>query len=180
MHDPPDVQNLPERKPDRIIGLSPTKNLQRELSKLDDGNIEETLRSSPFRKGPDPLLFPFLVLEAKSSTSRDGFYQSQFQTAFPIYALLKLQQGLKSRAQVSASEEIPLVWFFANRGEQWLVYACVVSNPEMPEYVRAPLLNLSPGFLEADIALAHNTTLGWLYNGQRQGLATDSYRRLHF
>jgi hypothetical protein len=61
-------------------------------SLVDDerSSVGETIRTSPFKEGVEPLLFPFLVLEAKSEKSSNGFEDIQTQTAFPILALLKL------------------------------------------------------------------------------------------
>jgi hypothetical protein len=71
----------------------------------------------------------------------------QIQTAFPIFALLKLQEDLQAQAKPSELGAVPLVWFFANRGDAWRVYGCFVSNSETSKYVRSHLflLRLSSG-----------------------------------
>lgn len=69
------------------------------LSSDADTTLGELVRSSPFKDGIEPLLFPFLILEAKSGKSSSGFREIQMQTAFPIFALLKLQQDLVAQVQ---------------------------------------------------------------------------------
>jgi hypothetical protein len=44
--------------------------------------------------GGDPLLFPFLILEAKSEKGSENFEHMEIQTAFPIQNALKLQYDL--------------------------------------------------------------------------------------
>src|SRR5271156_748325 len=150
IHDPLIRSQLPKQEPDRVYGLQATKNFDQLLSKTASGSlgasngttIREIVRSSPFKEGIEPLLFPFLILEAKSESSSHGFGDMQIQTAFPIYALLKLQEGLQEQATASELGAIPLVWSLANRGDAWRVYGCFVSNSENSTYVRVCLFPL--------------------------------------
>lgn len=143
VHDALLRSELPKQEPDRVYGLQATRNFQKLLSKPAmnssvDGerlSIGEAIRTSPFREGVEPLLFPFLVLEAKSEKSSNGFEDIQTQTAFPILALLKLQEGLQARVEDGISEAGSLVWFFANRGDAWRVYGCYVTADNPPRYV---------------------------------------------
>ncbi|GCB27320.1 hypothetical protein AAWM_10205 [Aspergillus awamori] len=124
---------LPKQGPDRVLGLQKSRNfdsllrspIRHEIAKNPDDTISDILKISPFKSEADPLLFPFLLLEAKSETSSCGFDAIQVQSAFPIYALLKLQEELRSCVDWQSGEERfePLVWFFASRGDQWRVYA---------------------------------------------------------
>ena len=75
----------------------------------DSVTIRDLIRCSPFKAESDPLLFPFLVLEAKSESSQAGFDDIQTQTAFPIWSLLKLQEGLLSHNVCTKSSFEPLV-----------------------------------------------------------------------
>src|SRR5271170_1209095 len=87
------------QRPDRIYGLSATTRLERLLSATNDGNgkrIEDSIRITPFRPSKHPLLFPFLVLEAKSEKGSDSFSDIENQSAFAIRELIKLQDDLKS------------------------------------------------------------------------------------
>jgi hypothetical protein len=89
------------------------------------------LKISPFRKDGDPLLFPFLVLEAKSEKGADSFGLIEMQTAFCIRTLLKLQADL----HVAVGEQTsclggPLVWFFASKGEEWRLSAAYTASTE--------------------------------------------------
>jgi hypothetical protein len=135
---------LPKQQPDRVYGLQETKNFDKLLSKSVPGalasdadvTLREMVRSSPFKDGVQPLLFPFLILEAKSGKSSSGFYEIQTQTAFPIFALLRLQEDLLARVQDSGVADRPLIWFFANRGDAWRVYGCCLSDSEPTRYVR--------------------------------------------
>jgi len=134
---------LPKQEPDRVYGLRATRNFQKLLSKqainsLTSGErltIGEIVRTSPFKEGVEPLLFPFLVLEAKSEKSANGFGDIQTQTAFPILALLKLQEDLQAKVEDSIPDSGPLVWFFANRGDAWRVYGCYVTANNPARYV---------------------------------------------
>jgi hypothetical protein len=150
LHDPLISPHLPDQEPDRVYGLRATKNFSQLLSQTASSSlgasggttIGERVRSSPFKEGTEPLLFPFLILEAKSESSPNGFGDVQIQTAFPIFALLKLQEDLQAQAKASESGASPLVWFFANRGDAWRVYGCFVSNSETSRYVRFRLFPL--------------------------------------
>lgn len=91
----------------------------------------KNLKISPFRKDGDPLLFPFLVLEAKSEKGADSFGLIEMQTAFCIRTLLKLQADL----HVAVGEQTsclggPLVWFFASKGEEWRLSAAYTASKE--------------------------------------------------
>ena len=155
IHDPLIRSQLPRQEPDRVYGLQATKNFNQLLSQpasdslgaSDGTTVGERVRSSPFKEGTEPLLFPFLILEAKSESSSNGFGDMQIQTAFPIFALLKLQEDLQAQAKPSELGAVPLVWFFANRGDAWRIYGCFVSNSETSKYVRSHLflLRLSSG-----------------------------------
>jgi hypothetical protein len=101
LHDPSLRAHLPKQEPDRVYGLQATNNIEKLLSTplpstIDDSDLTlgDAIRSSPFKDGVAPLLFPFLILEAKSEKSSNGFNDIQTQTAFPILALLKLQEDL--------------------------------------------------------------------------------------
>ncbi|KIX03692.1 uncharacterized protein Z518_07245 [Rhinocladiella mackenziei CBS 650.93] len=138
-----DVQEklqLPDKKPDQVIGLRETtafEKLFEEFSKK-FGNDDIVDRLTPFDESEQPLLLPFLILEAKSEDSADGFNKARVQTAFPIWALLKLQEGVRVQTSGDPPNISPLVWYFANRGEYWRVYGCYISNgtPEKYEIVQ--------------------------------------------
>lgn len=151
IHDTLLRSELPKQEPDRVYGLQATRNFQKLLSKPIvtcpingmHPSIGETIRASPFKEGLEPLLFPFLILEAKSEKSSNGFGDIQNQTAFPIMALLKLQEDLRAKVGDIAPEASPLVWFFANRGDAWRVYGCYVIADNPPRYVsNLPTLNI--------------------------------------
>lgn len=107
IHDSLLRSQLPKQEPDRVYGLQATNNFEKLLSTPMPGTLSsdadttlgELVRSSPFKDGIEPLLFPFLILEAKSGKSSSGFREIQMQTAFPIFALLKLQQDLVAQVQ---------------------------------------------------------------------------------
>jgi len=93
--------------------------------------------------GGEPLLFPFLVLEAKSEKSPENFEHMEIQTAFPIKNALQLQYDLlKAKGNRMDVPGGPLVWFLANRGEDWRVYGAVVHEEDgRPNYVCSQILN---------------------------------------
>ena len=110
-----------ERKPDRIFGLEKTTMFEKYVSAEEN----ENLRHSPFADGR--ILYPFLIIEAKSEKGSPGFDSIESQTAFPIRTLLQLQDKL---ALQTGTKINPLLWFLANQGEEWRVYAAVVDNSQ--------------------------------------------------
>jgi hypothetical protein len=137
----------PRKQPDRIHGLQRTtnfKNLLQEPYAHDDPQqqpprlIEDVITTSMnLENGGDPLLFPFLVLEAKGEKGPQNFEHMEIQTAFPIKNALKLQYDLlKTRGNSMDVPGGPLVWFLASRGEDWRVYGATVYEEEgKPHYV---------------------------------------------
>ncbi|OJJ32935.1 hypothetical protein ASPWEDRAFT_42963 [Aspergillus wentii DTO 134E9] len=121
LHHPEDQllsqRGVRERQPDRIFGLEHTRVLKQLLPD------PEVLRHSPFKDGH--LSYPFLIIEAKSEKGSPGFQSVERQSAFPIRTLLKLQLDLQTVRNVPIS---PLVWFMANQGDEWRVYACIVDG----------------------------------------------------
>jgi hypothetical protein len=105
------------KQPDRIFGLNQTEVL-RDLTRA-----RRSIKHSPFKDGE--VLYPFLLLEAKSENSSPGFQSVERTSAFPIRTLLKLQRDL---ATDSALELNPFVWFLANQGPEWRVYACILDG----------------------------------------------------
>ena len=88
------------------------------------------LRHTPIELDRASILYPFLIIEAKSEKGNPGFEAVEAQTAFPIRTFLKIQAQLKAQDAFSLD---PLVWFMAFSGEQWHVYGCVI---EENKYVR--------------------------------------------
>lgn len=113
-HDPADRltrKGLGSQDPDRVFGLRHTKAFEESVPAL------AGLRRSPFRDSE--VLYPFLIIEAKSEKNGPGFESIETQTAFPIRTLLKLQKDLSIASGISLK---PLVWFLANEGDKWGVY----------------------------------------------------------
>ncbi|EED23748.1 hypothetical protein TSTA_071450 [Talaromyces stipitatus ATCC 10500] len=137
--------HLPKQGPDRVFGLQNTQSFDSLLSspvrpdiqKRPDDTVSNLLKTTPFKTQADLLLFPFLVLEAKSESSSRGFEAILTQTFFPIRTLLQLQDDL--RLYVPEGEEAfePLVWFLASRGDAWRLYCGTVlkgGNGEPTKY----------------------------------------------
>lgn len=108
-----------ERRPDRIFGLENTAMFDRYISNKEN----ERFRHSPFADGK--VLYPFLVIEAKSEKGSPGFESIESQTAFPIRSLLQLQDRLARHSEIEMN---PLLWFLANQGDEWRVYAAVMNS----------------------------------------------------
>lgn len=136
-------EQLPQQAPDRVYGLNTTTNFRQILSRpvasartrIPQPTVADLMRISPFKLDEDPPLFPFLLLEAKSETSASGFDDIQIQSAFPLQALLKLQDGLQSHQLVPDPYFSPLVWFIAFRGDAWRVYGCYLTSGPPIHYV---------------------------------------------
>jgi hypothetical protein len=136
-----------KQKPDRIVGLSETSIIKELLGHPYVHGEYEGLHRPSLKKivktsiNPDvggaQLLFPFLVLEAKVEKGKEGFEHAEVQSALPIMEALKLQYDLmKVPGNTVEVPGGPLVWFLANRGEHWRVYAAyVVEDNERPTYV---------------------------------------------
>ena len=121
---PPDLaRQLPQdQKPDRIYGLRQTRNIEELiLTRLPGGGfLEDDLQKQPHSTLGEALLFPFLVVEAKSGVAPDDWHSIRLQTAFPIHTYLNTQQSLRlATAQRSRWHSGPLVWFFMSKGDDW-------------------------------------------------------------
>ncbi|KAF2734480.1 hypothetical protein EJ04DRAFT_244784 [Polyplosphaeria fusca] len=121
-HEPDDLLRLGNlsipMKTDRVIGLKCTQKLNQYISRL----------SSEYSHAPivgrQELLYPFLVIEAKSGRNSPGCRSIERQTAFAIRRLLMVQYRLFQDDMVlSGKDEPPLVWFFGFQGEEWRLYA---------------------------------------------------------
>jgi hypothetical protein len=141
LHDGILLFESPKQEPDRIFGLQETKSFQAALDaeylyrdRLTESGklVRDNVRFSPFpERGGNPLLYPFLIYEAKSEKGRDNFDSAEVQTALPIRTLLKLQSDLqKKQGNHMEWRSGPLVWFFSNKGEAWRVYAGFISNKD--------------------------------------------------
>ena len=157
-HDPPlPVTSRPEKPkfseaPDRVYGLKQTDNIKalldsgdkRSVATAPSRKLRETIEVSPFEPEGEPLLYPFLIMEAKSSKGADR-REVNMQTGFVIRRLLNVQLGLKAATGEDTHwESGPLVWFLAWRGEVWDISAAFVdeSSAPDPQYVSVlPLVN---------------------------------------
>ncbi|KAE9370947.1 hypothetical protein N431DRAFT_308368, partial [Stipitochalara longipes BDJ] len=140
--------DLRPRKPDRVYGLQQTRNFDRTMRKFSNAiqdrvagatdlvNVTKSrgiIEFTPFEERKRPLIFPFLISEAKSERG-DSFDACERQTAFPIWKLLRLQEELQIQAhQILSEQGGPFVWFFANRGEDWRLYGCYLDIEEDEE-----------------------------------------------
>ena len=123
IHDHELMKKLPKgEQPDRIYGLRQTRNFEDMLYTSHEENrlVRDMFNPSPLSEEGHPLLFPFLVVEAKSSKSVDDWHSIKLQTAFPIYTFLEVQQSLRlATGQRSKWKAESLVWFFMSKGEDW-------------------------------------------------------------
>jgi hypothetical protein len=137
------LRELPKKKiPDRIFGLKVTKNIEEVITEI--AASEQGWECTPFGSAANPPIFPFLLLEAKSDSSRNGFHDIQTQTAFPIRRILNLQRELQSKMQNAAGGPQPLVWFLGNRGSEWKVYGCYTNTTTKggPQYVSSTFFSI--------------------------------------
>ena len=131
------LRDIPVRsqKPDRVLGLIKTKKFSGALDSL--VKVRKKVVVSPFDgQGDEPLIFPFLILEAKRNDPQITIRQIEHQTGFPIRSLLKLQEDLYNRCKESGmTAPEPLVWFLATRGVDVVIYGCYKNMP-LDQYVR--------------------------------------------
>lgn len=114
---------LPKQRPDRVYGLRKNK-LFGSLLKAQSASgrqVRDIVKCSPFKEAREILLFPFLIIEAKSAKGPDSFDQIEMQTAFPIRTALRMQEDLQKQSDLVITSA--LVWFFAYRSDEWRVYA---------------------------------------------------------
>lgn len=145
------VDALPKDRPDRIYGLRETKVFRDALysePRLSNTEIvKHVITSSPFQNVGEPLLFPFLILEAKSEKGADSWSSIERQPSLPIRTLLKMQEDLrKQSASTGYSNSEPLVWFLSYKGEEWRIYGSSLQTINgKTHYVRLPLALLLRG-----------------------------------
>jgi hypothetical protein len=161
-HDPEDqLEHLKiSMRPDRVIGLNVTRRLQEYLllTKSDVAYLPLVNRR---------ILLPFMLIEAKKETDVPGFRSIETQTAFPLRRLLKVQDELKSACALQVDP--PLVWFFANQGEEWRLYAGVTQESQVVSWLSCKIScrrNESDRLIELRIACVrpmawHNRVSGW-------------------
>lgn len=125
LHDPSDQldnSKIP-MKPDRVIGMSVKDKYQ--------PFYENHTQSRSNRQSDNVnIICPFLVVEAKRAQNVPGFGAIEMQTSFPIRRFLMAQKILSSGTGSKTKLE-PLVWFFANQGELWKVYAGTLDEKEI-------------------------------------------------
>ncbi|EGU75170.1 hypothetical protein FOXB_14309 [Fusarium oxysporum f. sp. conglutinans Fo5176] len=163
-----------EHRPDRVFGLQVTERLSRLL------NYAEDIRSSPFRLDGDPLVFPFLVIEAKSEKGSDAFTYTQVQTAFAIRELLSIQQELAHVANENEEwDGGPLVWFLSYKGEQWRVFAAYIHTT--PDKISYRVVRLWSGGVDSldgalQLLLIIDYIADWARDIYREGIARSLQR----
>ncbi|KAI9797022.1 MAG: hypothetical protein M1833_005855 [Piccolia ochrophora] len=132
IHSPELMKKLPKgEQPDRVYGLQQTRNFEDKLYASLPGNrhVRDLLQRSPLSEDGHPLLFPFMVAEAKSGTSGDDWHSIKLQTAFTIYTFLEVQQTIKlATEERSRWHAGPLVWFFMNKGSDWRLCVAFQTN----------------------------------------------------
>lgn len=130
-------REIPEKKrrPDRLIVFEETHSFESSLNHIarkiqDDAGskiIRELVECTVLNhKGGGPLLFPFLVMEAKSEKG-PSFSEIDTQTAFPIWKMLKIQEDLFEKTQKTPTYGGPLLWYIAYKGSEWRVSGCYTS-----------------------------------------------------
>ena len=135
-HDKASEAQLPRHAPDRVYGLRNSGILSHAIDQFGG----DPCTFSPFGNAEDPLLLPFLILEAKAEKSCDSWDSIEKQTALPIMRLLQQQIRLQQIHEPRLEwEDGPLVWFLANRGNDWRLYAAYSdAKEEETNYVRHP------------------------------------------
>ena len=113
-------------RPDLIYGFVETRRFREALNKLPAESENEIQYRSFVKNASYPIIFPFLVCEAKSEQSTDSFRDIEDQTMFTIHTLLKIQEELQNESAKHGISPLtcPMVWFFAYRGANWRIYIC--------------------------------------------------------
>lgn len=149
-----ETAHISHREPDRICGLQKTGRIFRLLDKTiarDNKLIGTSLTSSPYSDPRNPLIFPFLVSEAKAERSADSLSAAREQSAASIITCLELQAKLAAEVTSVKPDHPslglkPLVWFFCNKGEQWQIAVAWIRNPtgtrSIARYVSANIIEI--------------------------------------
>lgn len=103
------------KRPDRVYGLSITESFDQFADRL--------AKYSPF--SAKHTLFPFMIVEAKSEKSDNGFHDIEQQTALSIRTCLKIHIDFEIESNQAFD---PLVWFFGFRGDEWRLYVALPKN----------------------------------------------------
>lgn len=126
---------LRQRRPDRIIGFQETHSVGEALDhnarRLQDDAGLQTIRDmvecTVLNHKSGLLLFPFLVIEAKSDAG-ENFRACDAQTAFPIWKMLNIQEELQAKTHLKLTYGGPLLWYIAYRGNDWRISACYTDD----------------------------------------------------
>jgi len=130
------------KRPDRVLGLQGTEIFRKYLGRIyahDKSTklVEDVIDIKlPNQRPGAPLLFPFLILEAKAEANK-GVTSAEIQTLFPIRNALELQYKLmKTPGNRYDTLGGPLLWFLFNAATYWRVYGAIVREENnVPHYV---------------------------------------------
>ncbi|KAF5599882.1 hypothetical protein FPANT_2987 [Fusarium pseudoanthophilum] len=160
-----------EVRPDRVYGLQATKRFGRLLE------LTQGVRSNPFKPDGEPLIFPFLVIEAKSEKAGSSNSDIQLQTGFAIRELLMIQYELGEAAGEDGNwHGGPLVWFVSYRGEDWRVSAAYIHK--MDDEISYRVVRLWKGSLDSlddtlQLLLIMDYIADWARDIYREGIASS-------
>ncbi|KAL4864782.1 hypothetical protein BDV12DRAFT_7645 [Aspergillus spectabilis] len=170
-------------EPDRVYGLRETESFQKVLDSTDrrtsndarPRKLRESVEMCPFNDEGDQLLFPFLILEAKSGKLGD-MAAVEMQTCFSIQRLLKLQYDLQRAGNNNPGKLDPLVWFLVCMGERWSVSGCFVNDTGGP--VEWVIVNLWSGDIQSEdgslqLLLIIDYIFDWARDVYRESLLTE-------
>ncbi|KAF4422197.1 hypothetical protein F53441_14301 [Fusarium austroafricanum] len=170
IYSPELLEEMPKReeKPDRVYGLQATTRFSRLLASVPN------IRSNPFKPDGEPIVFPFLVIEAKSEKSGHSFTDTQVQTAFAIRELLIIQQQLAKAAEEDEHWDAgPFVWFLSYRGEHWRVSAAYTQHQGQKTFFVIQLWEGSVNSLNGalQLLLIIDYMADWARDVYREGIA---------
>ena len=106
--------------------------LLKERSKNGANRLDDIIPSRPDGRGNANMAFPFLLFEAKSSTSADNIKDILRQSSLPIREMLKIQRGLFFNLDDRKYDVIrPHVWFICSQGHLWHVFGAYSHTGKM-------------------------------------------------
>jgi hypothetical protein len=144
----PFEQHREKRRPDRIIGFQRTGSFGRRPDETarqlqnDAGirTIGEMIQATVLNDNSGPLLFPFLVIEAKSEHGK-AHSDCDDQTAFPIWKMLKIQEELQDKSELQLDYRGPLLLYISCRGDDCRLFGCYIGKKDGKKtYVSAGIL----------------------------------------
>lgn len=125
-------------KPDRYFGLlnNNGSSISKHVQRLPKATRS---RMSPFSNAENKCVLPFLISEAKSSTSGKSQGEIELQVFFQIRAMLLAQNMLATKPGGDVAAFDPLVWAVTYAGDRVHIFAAGLRWRQLKRYSKSRL-----------------------------------------